>query len=61
MQANLVLLNGTIVTMDAAGSTVQALAVGGDRVIAVGGNTDVEPLRGNNTRTIDLKGRVVLP
>jgi len=61
MQANLVLLNGKIVTMDAAGSTVQALAVGGDRIIAAGRNTDVESLRGENTRTIDLQGRVVLP
>jgi len=61
MQANLVLLNGKIVTMDAAGSTVQALAVGGDRIIAAGTNTDVESLRGKDTRTINLKGRVVLP
>jgi len=61
MQANLVLLNGKIVTMDAVGSTVEALAVGGDRIIAVGGNGDVESLRGKNTRTIDLAGRVVLP
>ncbi len=61
MQANLVLLNGRIVTMDAAGSTVQALAVGDDRIIAVGTNSDIEPLCGKNTLTIDLKGRVVLP
>jgi predicted amidohydrolase YtcJ len=54
MQANLVLLNGKIVTMDAAGSTVEALAVGGDRIIAAGTNADVEHLSGNNTRTIDL-------
>ena len=47
--------------MDAAGSTVQALAASGDRIIAVGGNSDVEALSGKNTRTIDLKGRVVLP
>ena len=61
MQADLVLLNGKIVTMDAAGATVEALAVGGDRIIAVGSNSDVEPLRAKNTRTIDLKGRIVLP
>ena len=61
MPASLALVNGKIVTMDAAGSTVQALAVDGERIVAVGANTDVEPLRGKNTRTIDLKGRVVLP
>ena len=61
MQASLILVNGKIVTMDAAGSIAQALAVGGDGIAAVGANTDVEALRGKNTRTIDLEGRVVLP
>jgi len=61
MHASLILVNGKVVTMDAAGSTAQALAVSGDRIVAVGPNTDVELLRGKNTRTIDLQGRVVLP
>ena len=50
-----------VVTMDAAGAMVQALAVSDDEIVAVGSNNDVEPLRGKNTRTIDLQGRVVLP
>ena len=45
MQANLILVNGKIITMDAAGSTAQALAIGGDKIIAVGVNADVEALR----------------
>ncbi len=61
MQADLILLNGRIVTMDAADSTVQALAASGERIIAVGSNSDVEHLSGKHTRTIDLQGRVVLP
>ena len=61
MQADLILLNGKIVTMDSADSTVQALAASGDRIIAVGSNSDVESLSGKDTRTIDLNGRVVLP
>ncbi|MFP6816250.1 MAG: amidohydrolase family protein, partial [Pseudomonadales bacterium] len=61
MEANLVLLNGKIVTMDAAGATVEALAAGGDRILAVGSNSEIERLSGKNTRTIDLEGRVVLP
>ena len=61
MQACLILINGKIVTMDAAGSSAQALAVGGDRIIAIGTNADVDPLRGPGTRVIDLQGRVVLP
>jgi predicted amidohydrolase YtcJ len=61
VQASLVLVNGKIVTMDAAGSIAQALAVDGDGIAAVGANADVETLCGENTRTIDLGGRVVLP
>ncbi len=61
MQASLILTNGKVVTMDAAGAIVQALAISDDRIVAAGTNTDVEPLRGKNTRTIDLEGRVVLP
>ena len=61
MQASLILTNGKVVTMDAAGAIVQALAISDDGIVAVGNNTDVEPLRGKNTRTIDLQGRVVLP
>jgi predicted amidohydrolase YtcJ len=61
MKATLVLLNGKIVTMDAAGRTVEALAVANDRIIAAGGNADVEQLRGKNTRVIDLEDRVALP
>jgi len=61
VQADLILLNGKIVTMDAAGSVAQALAVYRDEIVAIGGNADVEALRGADTRTIDLAGRVVLP
>jgi predicted amidohydrolase YtcJ len=61
MQASLILTNGKVVTMDSAGAIAQALAISDDGIVAVGNNTDVEPLRGKNTRTIDLQGRVVLP
>ena len=61
MQASLILINGKIVTMDAEGSVAQALAVTDAGIAAVGTNGDIEALRGENTRTIDLRGRVVLP
>jgi predicted amidohydrolase YtcJ len=47
--------------MDAAWSTVGALAINDDRIVAVGNDADIESLRGNDTRIIDLQGRVVLP
>jgi predicted amidohydrolase YtcJ len=60
-QADLVLRNGKIVTMDAAGTVVDAIAVTGDRILATGARSDVESLIGVDTEVIDLQGRVVLP
>ena len=61
MEADLIFVNGKIFTMDAQNLTVQALAVSGDRILAIGSNSDVESLCGKDTRKIDLKGRVTLP
>jgi hypothetical protein len=59
--ADVVLVNGRIVTMDSADTTVEAVAVAGERIIARGAQSDIEPLIGKRTRVIDLEGRVVLP
>lgn len=59
--ADAVLLNGKIVTLDARGSTQQALAVRDGRIIAVGATADVRRLAGGRTRVIDLGGRTVIP
>jgi predicted amidohydrolase YtcJ len=61
MQADLVLFNGKIVTMDAAGTIVEAVALAGDRIVGTGSYSDIEPLVGDRTRKIDLRGRVALP
>ena len=61
MEADLIFVNGKIFTMDTQNLTVQALAVSGDRILAIGSNSDVESLCGKDTRKIDLKGRVTLP
>ncbi len=59
--ADLVLCNGKIVTMDAAATVVDAVAVAGDRILATGTRSDVESLIGEETQVIDLRGRVALP
>ena len=41
MQPDLILLNGKVVTMDSQGTTVQALAASGERIVAVGSNDDI--------------------
>jgi len=59
--ADLVLLNGTIVTVDEERTEAQALAAEGGRIVAVGSNTDVEPFIGGDTEVIDLEGRLAIP
>jgi predicted amidohydrolase YtcJ len=58
--ADTLLLNGKIITLDAAG-TAEALAVRDGKIIAVGKSNDVAKLAGPATRTIDLAGRTVIP
>lgn len=57
----LLLVNGRVVTMDKAGTVAEAVAVSGDRVVAVGTTAGIRALAGSGTRTIDLEGRAVLP
>ncbi len=57
--ADLILTGGRIFTGDAARSWAQALAVRGNRIVAVGGDRDVRPLAGPGTRVIELRGRTV--
>ncbi len=60
--ADLILYNGKIVTVDPKFSIAQALAIKGDKITAVGNTkTVLAAERGPQTRRIDLKGRTVLP
>ena len=58
---DMILTNGKIITVDAQFSIAQALAVRGDRIVAVGSNQDMTRMAGPNTRRIDLRGRAVVP
>lgn len=58
---DLILTNGKIITVDERFTIAQAVAIQGDRVVAVGANREIAPLAGANTRTIDLMGRAVIP
>jgi predicted amidohydrolase YtcJ len=59
--ADVVLLGGKIWTVNKLQPEAEALAVWGDRILAVGKNDDVKPLIGPKTRVIDLKQKRVLP
>lgn len=59
--ADLVLTNGKIVTVDAASPQAQAIAVRGDRIVAVGSAGALKPRIGPSTQVIDLQGTLVVP
>jgi predicted amidohydrolase YtcJ len=59
--ADLVLLNGKILTVDERFSIAQAVAIKGDRIVRVGTDQDVTRLAGPSTRRLDLRGRTVIP
>jgi predicted amidohydrolase YtcJ len=58
---DLVLVNGRIHTADAAFSTAEAIAIRGDRIVAVGTDADIRASAGPSTRVIDLHGRAAIP
>ena len=59
--ADTILTNGKIITVDDRFSIAQAVAIRGDRFVAVGTNQDIAKLAGPNTRRIDLGGKAVIP
>lgn len=61
MNAELVLLNARIATMDAAGGEAQALAAFGGRIAAIGDSAAMRDLIGPGTRVVDAGGRRVIP
>ena len=59
--ADLVLTNGKIITVDDRFAIAQAVAIKGERIVAVGTNQAITQLAGPGTRRIDLNGRSVVP
>lgn len=59
--ANLILVNGRVMTMDAANTVAQAVAIAGDRILATGSNDAVRALAAPNAQEIDLNGRTITP
>ena len=58
---DLILSNGKIITVDERFSIAQAIAITGERIVAVGSNQEMTRLAGPGTRRIDLRGRSVTP
>src|SRR3954451_84497 len=59
--ADLILINGKIVTADENNTVAQAIAIQNGRILAVGSNGDVRGLGGPHSRIVDLGRRTVIP
>lgn len=59
--ADTILLGGRIITLDERSTIAAAMAIRGDRIMAIGGAVDIRKLAGEKTRVIDLGGRTVIP
>ena len=59
--ADLIIVDAKVWTVDKARPTAQAVAVLGDRIVAVGSNQAVELWRGPKTRLLDTRGKLLLP
>ena len=60
-QDTTVFINANILTMDSAFSNAQAMAITGNRIVAIGPNADVVAAAGSDASVINLKGNTVLP
>src|SRR6516162_4570213 len=59
--ADAVYLNGYVYTVDASGSTQEALAVRDGRIVYVGSNAGARALAGGSTRVIDVQHHLLMP
>src|SRR5947207_10017148 len=59
--ADLILLNGKIITVDQNFAIAEAVAIKKDKIIAVGSNKDIRKLANKQTKIIDLRGNTVIP
>jgi predicted amidohydrolase YtcJ len=59
--ADLILLNGKVFTADLMKPFAQAIAIRGERILAVGSDAEIKKLASAKTRLIDLHDRAVIP
>src|SRR5262245_29880507 len=59
--AELILVNGKVVTVDDRFTIAQAIGIKGSRIVAVGSNGEIRDRAAAGARVIDLQGRTVIP
>jgi predicted amidohydrolase YtcJ len=60
-EADTILSNGRVITVDERFSIASAVAIRGDRIVAVGADREVEAFARPATTRVDLKGAAVIP
>ena len=58
---DIVFYNAHVITVDRSFSIAEAVAIAGDRVLAVGSSRDMRALAVSSTKLIDLRGRTLMP
>ena len=58
---DIIIHNGEILTMEQSPAQVEAIAIQGEYIVAVGDENDILAMAGPNTQFIDLEGRALLP
>jgi len=59
--ATLIITNAAVYTVDKQHPTAEAVAIIGDRIVAVGSSAEIDVWHGPETRVIDASGKLVLP
>ncbi|MCH9695273.1 MAG: amidohydrolase [Gammaproteobacteria bacterium] len=59
--ADLLLVNGDVVTVDDSLPEAEAVAITGDRILAVGTSDELARYRSEQTEVVDLNGQMVIP
>jgi len=59
--ADIVLQNARVITMDSAHPAAELIAIRGQRILLVADNASLESVRGARTRVIDCQGKTVVP
>ena len=58
---DLVIVNAMVHTMDPNQPVAEAIAIHGNRIVAVGASKEIKSMAGSRTRIVDAQKRVVLP
>ncbi len=61
LSPTLIIINARIHTMDPSRPTADAVAIYGNRVVAIGSTREIKSMSGPQTRVIDAHGQLVLP